>query len=206
MSTPAVSAVIHKRQANGGFIMSVSHNPGGPGYDWGIKISEIKIADIPDIDLSCLGVTNYGDFSVEVIDPVSDYLELMEDCIWNGVPLEDLGHGYPDPNLTYAKDLVSITYAENAPDLGAASDGLFWLGFLSLLTKTRTMVGEKLVSVADVAKEHWATYGWNFFSRYDYEVSLVVEFKMLNDVRYSNNDLKLMLLLFRNVKQMEPVK
>nr|XP_029117903.1 phosphoglucomutase, chloroplastic [Elaeis guineensis] len=136
----------------------------------------------------------------------SNFSLVLKDCIWNGVPLEDLGHGYPDPNLTYAKDLVSITYAENAPDLGAASDGLFWLGFLSLLTKTRTMVGEKLVSVADVAKEHWATYGWNFFSRYDYEVSLVVEFKMLNDVRYSNNDLKLMLLLFRNVKQMEPVK
>nr|CAD1835791.1 unnamed protein product [Ananas comosus var. bracteatus] len=30
-------------------------------------------------------------------------------------------------------------------------------------------VGEKLVSVADIAKEHWATYGRNFFSRYDYE-------------------------------------
>jgi len=26
-------------QANGGFIMSASHNPGGPEYDWGIKVS-----------------------------------------------------------------------------------------------------------------------------------------------------------------------
>lgn len=25
-------------QANGGFIMSASHNPGGPEYDWGIKV------------------------------------------------------------------------------------------------------------------------------------------------------------------------
>lgn len=25
-------------QANGGFIMSASHNPGGPDYDWGIKV------------------------------------------------------------------------------------------------------------------------------------------------------------------------
>ncbi|RWV91785.1 hypothetical protein GW17_00045902 [Ensete ventricosum] len=41
-------------------------------------ISEIKIADIPDVDLSSLGVISYGNFSVEVIDPVSDYLELME--------------------------------------------------------------------------------------------------------------------------------
>ncbi|KAF6160348.1 hypothetical protein GIB67_019117 [Kingdonia uniflora] len=39
MSTPAVSAVIRKRKANGGFIMSASHNPGGPEYDWGIKFN-----------------------------------------------------------------------------------------------------------------------------------------------------------------------
>jgi phosphoglucomutase len=42
------------------------------------QISEIKIADIPDVDLSNVGVTNFGSFSVEVIDPVSDYLELLE--------------------------------------------------------------------------------------------------------------------------------
>ncbi|KAE8665501.1 Phosphoglucomutase [Hibiscus syriacus] len=184
MSTAAVSA------ANGGFIMSASHNPGGLEYGWGIKfnynsgqpapesitdkiygntlfISEIKMAEIPDIDLSHTGVTNYGNFTVEVIDPVSDYLELMEtvfdfqlikslltrsnfrfafdamhavtgayakpifvdkleahlDSISNGVPLEDFGHGHPDPNLTYAKDLVNTMYSEEAPDFGAASDG-----------------------------------------------------------------------------------
>lgn len=43
-----------------------------------VQISEIKMAEIPDVDLSRLGVTKYGNFSVEVIDPVSDYLELME--------------------------------------------------------------------------------------------------------------------------------
>lgn len=43
-----------------------------------LQISEIKLADIPDINLSQLGVTNYGPFSVEVIDPVADYLELLE--------------------------------------------------------------------------------------------------------------------------------
>ena len=36
------------------------------------------MADIPDVDLSSLGVTEYVNFSVEVVDPVSDYLELME--------------------------------------------------------------------------------------------------------------------------------
>lgn len=43
-----------------------------------MQISEIKMVDIPDVDLSNLGVTKYGKFSVEVVDPVSDYLELME--------------------------------------------------------------------------------------------------------------------------------
>lgn len=43
-----------------------------------MQISEIKIADIPDVDISQLGVTKYGNFSVEVVDPVVDYLELME--------------------------------------------------------------------------------------------------------------------------------
>ncbi len=38
-------------------------------------------------------------------------------------PLEDFGGGHPDPNLTYAKELVDIMYAANAPQLGAASDG-----------------------------------------------------------------------------------
>lgn len=42
------------------------------------QISEIKFADIPDVDLSRLGEIKYGNFSVEVVDPVSDYLELME--------------------------------------------------------------------------------------------------------------------------------
>ncbi|GMH29543.1 hypothetical protein Nepgr_031386 [Nepenthes gracilis] len=340
MSTPAVSAVIRKRKANGGFIMSASHNPGGPEYDWGIKfnyssgqpapesitdkiygntlsISEIKMADIPDVDLSCVGITTFGNFSVEVVDPVGDYMDLMErvfdfqlirsllsqsyfrftydamhavtgayakpifveklaaspDSILNGIPLEDFGHGHPDPNLTYAKDLVDIMYGENAPDFGAASDGdgdrnmilgqsffvtpsdsvaiiaanaqaaipyfhsgikglarsmptsgaldrvaekldlpffevptgwkffgnlmdseklsicgeesfgtgsdhirekdgiwavLAWLSIIAYRNKDKKP-GEKLVSVSDVVKEHWATYGRNFFSRYDYE-------------------------------------
>jgi phosphoglucomutase len=44
----------------------------------------------------------------------------------NGVPLEDFGKGHPDPNLTYAHQLVAIMYAADAataPDFGAASDG-----------------------------------------------------------------------------------
>ena len=33
----------------------------------------------------------------------------------NGVPLEDFGGGHPDPNLTYAHDLVDIMWKPNAP-------------------------------------------------------------------------------------------
>lgn len=53
-----------------------------------------------------------------------------------GVPLEnlfrcnvlpDFGHGHPDPNLTYASDLVTTMgifhHREDAPDFGAACDG-----------------------------------------------------------------------------------
>ena len=45
------------------------------------------------------------------------------DSVMNAVPLPDFGEGHPDPNLTYAHDLVDIMYGENAPDFGAASDG-----------------------------------------------------------------------------------
>ena len=46
-----------------------------------------------------------------------------EDSVMNTVPLEDFGGGHPDPNLTYAHDLVETLYGADAPDFGAASDG-----------------------------------------------------------------------------------
>ncbi len=45
------------------------------------------------------------------------------DSVMNAVPLEDFGNGHPDPNLTYAHELVEIVYGADAPDFGAASDG-----------------------------------------------------------------------------------
>lgn len=92
--------------------MSASHNPGGPEEDWGIKfnasggepapeavtdaifaqttsISELRFADIPDVDLLKVGETVFdlvaGDdgtkvkFTVEVIDPVADYLNTLQE-------------------------------------------------------------------------------------------------------------------------------
>jgi len=43
--------------------------------------------------------------------------------VMNAVPLPDFGNGHPDPNLTYAHELVEIVYGADAPDFGAASDG-----------------------------------------------------------------------------------
>jgi len=43
--------------------------------------------------------------------------------VMNGVPLADFGGGHPDPNLTYAHELVEVLYGADAPDFGAASDG-----------------------------------------------------------------------------------
>ena len=36
---------------------------------------------------------------------------------------ETFGGGHPDPNLTYAHELVDVLYSATAPDFGAASDG-----------------------------------------------------------------------------------
>ncbi|HSE13660.1 MAG TPA: alpha-D-glucose phosphate-specific phosphoglucomutase [Rudaea sp.] len=41
----------------------------------------------------------------------------------NATPLADFGGGHPDPNLTYARDLVAAMQAADAPDFGAAADG-----------------------------------------------------------------------------------
>ncbi|MEJ2564584.1 MAG: alpha-D-glucose phosphate-specific phosphoglucomutase [Gammaproteobacteria bacterium] len=44
--------------------------------------------------------------------------------VMNGTPLEDFGGGHPDPNLTYATDLVAaMNGGLRSPDFGAASDG-----------------------------------------------------------------------------------
>lgn len=45
------------------------------------------------------------------------------DSVMNAIPLPDFGDGHPDPNLTYAHDLVELLYGDDAPDFGAASDG-----------------------------------------------------------------------------------
>jgi phosphoglucomutase len=49
-----------------------------------------------------------------------------ESCLMRAQPLEDFGGCHPDPNLTYAADLVAAcdpSKVRDAPDVGAASDG-----------------------------------------------------------------------------------
>lgn len=189
LSTPASSNMILKRHTDGGFVLSASHNPGGENGDFGIKfatetggqcssqvsdrifansqtISEFKTADAADVDLSRLGTQNLEGMEIEIVDPISDYVELMEKIfdfelikkmfangftmrfdamnavtgpyairifeeilgaakgsVLNAVPKPDFGGLHPDPNLVYAKELVNIMYADDAPDFGAANDG-----------------------------------------------------------------------------------
>nr|CAD7446098.1 unnamed protein product [Timema bartmani] len=302
LSTPAVSALIRKHGTNGGIILTASHNPGGPNKDFGIKfnisnggpapdnvtnqifdlsknIKEYSIVPDLKVDFSKIGKQMFtvdgNPFTVEVIDSVEDYLQLMKeifdfpsiknllkgggakkpfkilinslngvtgpyvrrifidelgapvDNTVNTVPLEDFGGLHPDPNLTYAAELVEALKVGDY-DLGAAFDGdgdrnmilgrkaffvtpsdslavlaanldtipyfqrtgvkgfarsmptaaavdrtgsdhirekdgiwavLAWLSVIAKLGK----------SVEETLLDHWATYGRNFFTRYDYE-------------------------------------
>ena len=101
LSTPAASHLIRKRKADGGLILSASHNPGGPDEDFGLKyngpnggpapenvtqkivertrgISEYKILEEAGVDLASIGQSRLGDMEIEIIDPVADYADLME--------------------------------------------------------------------------------------------------------------------------------
>lgn len=101
LSTPAASHLIRLNQADGGFILSASHNPGGIDEDFGVKfngqnggpapetltakifeatstIKHFLITDDDDIDLQTVGTAGLGDMQVKVVDPVDNYQALME--------------------------------------------------------------------------------------------------------------------------------
>ncbi|KQM30533.1 alpha-D-glucose phosphate-specific phosphoglucomutase [Sphingomonas sp. Leaf10] len=101
LSTPAASNVIRQRGAIGGLVLSASHNPGGPDEDFGIKynvsnggpapesftdalyartleIDRYVISDVTGIDLDTLGEQGVDGLTVEVIDSVAAYADLME--------------------------------------------------------------------------------------------------------------------------------
>ncbi len=101
VSTPAGSHIILKNKLDGGFVLSASHNPGGLDGDFGVKyatssggqcqpaeseaiynetihITEYKIANCPDIDLSKLATFQYENTTIEIIDPYVDYINMMK--------------------------------------------------------------------------------------------------------------------------------
>ncbi len=61
-----------------------------------------------------------GPYATEILER---RLGAAAGTVINGTPLPDFGGGHPDPNLTYAHDLVEECFGANAPDFGAASDG-----------------------------------------------------------------------------------
>jgi phosphoglucomutase len=102
LSTPAMSAVIRRRHALGGLILSASHNPGGIDADFGIKyniqnggpapeavteriheftqhINHYYWAECPGIDIDTESKQRYEATDVEIFDPLSDYTRLMEE-------------------------------------------------------------------------------------------------------------------------------
>lgn len=73
----------------------------------------------------------------------------------NGTPLEDFGGGHPDPNLTYAAQLVELLDPEKnfaAPQFGAASDGD---GDRNMILGRGVFVspGDSVAIIADHAKQ-----------------------------------------------------
>ena len=101
LSTPAVSALIRHIGAFGGIILSASHNPGGPDGDFGVKynisaggpapekitdaifarteeIEAYEISDAADVDIDRLGAVKVEQTTVEIVDPVTQYLSLMQ--------------------------------------------------------------------------------------------------------------------------------
>ncbi|ETD84462.1 alpha-D-glucose phosphate-specific phosphoglucomutase [Rhodobacter capsulatus] len=189
LSTPAASNLIRLRKADGGIILSASHNPGGPDEDFGVKynmanggpapeavtdaifartqvIDSYRKLDAPDVNLTMVGESRLGDMVVDVVDPVSAYADMMESifdfkalrglfhegfamrmdsmCAITGPyaveifenrlgaakgtvvheqPLPDFGGMHPDPNPTWAHELMAEMMGPDAPDFGAASDG-----------------------------------------------------------------------------------
>ncbi|EPX76098.1 alpha-D-glucose phosphate-specific phosphoglucomutase [Salipiger mucosus] len=100
LSTPAASNLIRTRGADGGIVLSASHNPGGPEGDFGVKfntanggpapesvtskifeatktITEYHILESHDVGLRTEGSFTLAGMEVEVVDPVTDYAEMM---------------------------------------------------------------------------------------------------------------------------------
>ena len=104
LSTPAASHIIRKRKADGGLILSASHNPGGLEEDFGLKyngpnggpatetvtekiftqtleIKSYKIIENSSADLKTIGSSEIAGMKVLIIDPIEEYADLMAELI-----------------------------------------------------------------------------------------------------------------------------
>ncbi|CAD5111826.1 DgyrCDS1096 [Dimorphilus gyrociliatus] len=192
LSTPAVSRAIRYFKADGGIILTASHNPGGLDADFGMKynignggpapasvtdaiydltkaIKEYKICKHVNCDISQIGRQSFevdgNCFHIDIIDSVHEYhmymkeifdfdlirsamktdIKVLVNCLHgvvgpyakrilvedlgmdlnsavNADPKEDFGGAHPDPNLTYASELMD-EMKKGKFDIGAAFDG-----------------------------------------------------------------------------------
>ena len=104
LSTPAASHLIRMHNADGGLILSASHNPGGPDADFGLKyngpnggpaseavtdtiynhtktLDFYKIAACGDVNLDKIGEQLVKNMKVKIVDSVSDYADLMQKIV-----------------------------------------------------------------------------------------------------------------------------
>ena len=147
LSTPAVSHLIRKNKAFGGIILSASHNPGGPEGDFGIKfnssnggpaqesltdavfqhslqVAHYHYADIPEVPLNKQQQYTFGNSLVEIIDPVTDYAQLMQQLFDFNAIRSLINNGFQ----VYFDAMHAITgpYAQHilAEQLGVAESNL----------------------------------------------------------------------------------
>lgn len=104
LSTPAASNLIRIREAFGGFVLSASHNPGGPDEDFGLKFNVSNGGPAPEPitdaifeatktiatwaiveeaapSIDTLGTFDLAGMVVEIVDPVADYVAMMRDLV-----------------------------------------------------------------------------------------------------------------------------
>lgn len=101
LSTPAMSALIRRRNALGGVLLTASHNPGGADADFGIKynirnggpapelvteriysetqkIERYLTLESGDIDIDREGTATLANSQIIIVDPLVDYMEVIK--------------------------------------------------------------------------------------------------------------------------------